>query len=134
MTGGERRVLVAEDDPEMRRLVAALLRRAGHQVVEASNGMDILDQMESITQQENALPFDVIVSDIDMPGLSGLDVLAALRCSRWTTPVVLITALGDQETRAEACELGAMAVLNKPLDPEALRSVVAAVPSATTSA
>jgi FixJ family two-component response regulator len=61
-----------------------------------------------------------------MPRLSGLDLLAALRCSRWTTPVVLVTAYGDDETRAEARELGAAAFLDKPLDPEALRRAVAA--------
>ena len=119
-----RRVLVAEDDPDMRRLIAAVLRAAGHKVVEARHGMDILDRLEGTIWSERADLFDVIVSDVSMPGLSGLDVLAALRCARWTTPVVLITAFGDAETRAEALSLGAAAFLDKPLDPDELRAAV----------
>ena len=125
-------VLVAEDDPDMRRLVATLLRRAGHRVVEASDGMEILDRIEEATVRSEGLELiDVIVSDIDMPGLSGLDLLAALRCTDLTTPVVLITAFGDEETRAEARELGAAAILDKPLDAEALRHAVAEAVSAS---
>lgn len=120
------RVLVAEDDPDMRRLIATSLRMAGNKVVEATDGIDVLDRMETTIRDLCPDAFDVIVSDINMPGLSGLDVLAALRCTHWTTPVVLITAFGDEETRAEARELGAAAVLDKPLDPEALRSAVRA--------
>jgi CheY-like chemotaxis protein len=126
-----RRVLVAEDDPDMRRLVAAHLRRAGHRVVEASDGMEILDRIEATVRSAGRELIDVIVSDIDMPGLSGLDLLAALRCTDWTTPVVLITAFGDEETRAEARELGAAAILDKPLDAAALRHAVAEAASAT---
>jgi CheY-like chemotaxis protein len=119
------RVLVAEDDPDMRRLIATLLRMAGHKVAEARDGMDILDRLESSIWSERHDLFDVIVSDVNMPGLSGLDVLAALRCAYWTTPVVLITAFGDDDMRAEARALGASAVLDKPIDPEKLREAVA---------
>ena len=122
--GGAPRVLVAEDDPDMRRLIATSLRMAGNKVVEATDGIDVLDRMETTIRDLCPDAFDVIVSDINMPGLSGLDVLAALRCTHWTTPVVLITAFGDEETRAEARELGAAAILDKPLDSEALRSAV----------
>ena len=122
--GAAPRVLVAEDDPDMRRLIATSLRMAGNKVVEATDGIDVLDRMETMIRDLCPDAFDVIVSDVNMPGLSGLDVLAALRCTHWTTPVVLITAFGDEETRAEARELGAAAFLDKPLDPEALRSAV----------
>ena len=54
----------------------------------------------------------------------GTDVLAALGCSKWTTPFVLMTAFGVQELHAQARELGATAVLDKPVDLDALRSVV----------
>ena len=120
----QRRVLVAEDDPEMRRLLSTLLRMAGHKVIEAADGQQLLDQMELTAPGGRPQPIDVIVSDIDMPGLSGLDLLAALRCAHSRTPVVLITAFGDEETRVEARELGAAAFLSKPVDPEALRSAV----------
>jgi CheY-like chemotaxis protein len=121
----KRHVLVAEDDPDMRRLVAALLRGAGHKVAEARDGMEILDRIESTIWAERPELFDVIVSDISMPGLSGLDVLAALRCTHFSTPVILITAFGDDDTREEARELGAAEFLDKPFDPDALRTAVA---------
>ena len=117
-------VLVAEDDPDMRRLIAGTLRSAGHKVVEARDGMDILDRLEGTIWSERSDLFDVIVSDVSMPGLSGLDVLAALRCARWNTPVVLITAYGDEEMRTEARSLGAAAFIEKPFNPGALRAAV----------
>ena len=129
-TERRRRVLVAEDDADMRRLVATVLRMAGHKVVEAKDGMEVLDRLESTIWSERPDLFDVIVSDIQMPGLSGLDVLASLRCAYWNTPVVLITAFGDDETRAEALDLGAAAVLDKPLDPTSLRAAVLTAVSA----
>ena len=117
-------VLVAEDDPDMRRLVAAVLRGAGHRVVEATDGMQILDRIESTIWSARPHLFDVIVTDVHMPGLSGLDVLAALRCTRWTTPVILITAFGDEETRSEARALGAIDILDKPFNPDNLKIAV----------
>lgn len=117
-------VLVAEDDPDMRRLVAAVLRGAGHRVVEATDGMQILDRIESTIWSARPHLFDVIVTDVHMPGLSGLDVLAALRCTRWTTPVILVTAFGDDETRSEAQALGAVDVIDKPFKPDELKTAV----------
>lgn len=127
-------VLVAEDDPDMRRLVAAVLRGAGHRVVEATDGMQILDRIESTIWSARPHLFDVIVTDVHMPGLSGLDVLAALRCTRWTTPVILITAFGDEETRSEARALGAIDILDKPFNPDNLKiAVVRALTPASSS-
>jgi two-component system response regulator AtoC len=59
-----------------------------------------------------------------MPGLGGLDVLAVLRCSKWDTPVILVTAFSDAEARLEADDLGASAFLAKPLSARALRRAV----------
>ena len=59
-----------------------------------------------------------------MPGLTGLDVLAILRCANWATPVILITAFGDEATHAEGRELGAVAVFDKPFNVDALRATV----------
>jgi CheY-like chemotaxis protein len=120
-----RSVLVAEDDPDMRRLLVTLLRMTGYRVVEATDGADLLARLDPADDGSRPEPVDVIVSDVEMPQLSGLDLLAALRCSCWTTPVVLVTAFGDDDIRAEARALGAAALLDKPLDPEALRDAVA---------
>src|SRR5262245_30536785 len=120
----KRRVLVAEDDRDMRRLVVAVLRAAGHTVVEARNGVELLERIDSNSWSESHDPFDVIVTDVGMPGLSGLNALAAIRAARWTMPVILITAFGNRAMKSEARALGAE-VLDKPLDLEALRETVA---------
>ncbi len=118
-------ILVAEDDPDMRRLLAGALRRNGHKVLEASDGTEVLDRIESTIWGDRQELFDVIVSDVNMPGLSGLDVLAAFRCTNWPTPVILVTAFGDDETHAEARALGAAAILDKPVSAAALCAAVA---------
>ncbi len=119
-----RRVLVAEDDPDMRRLLAAVLRKDGYVVVETRDGTEIIDRLESSMSDERCESFGAIISDINMPGLTGLDVLAAMRCANWDTPVILITAYGDDAARVEAEGLGAAAFLEKPVNPEELRTVV----------
>jgi CheY-like chemotaxis protein len=110
------RILLAEDDPDMRRLVATVLRRDGYQVVAVSGGVSMLRRMPE--------DFDAILSDIQMPDLTALEVLKALRCREIATPVVLMTAYGNEVARHEASALGAFAVLDKPLDWNALRTTV----------
>jgi DNA-binding response OmpR family regulator len=117
------RVLLADDDPDLRGLLSLTLRRAGYDVVEAADGVELLDRIEATIAKRDY--FAVIVADVHMPGLTGLDVLAALRCTSWTTPVILITAFGDPATKAEADDLGAT-VLEKPLDLDGLRTAVRA--------
>jgi two-component system response regulator (stage 0 sporulation protein F) len=124
------RILVADDDPDMRALVASALRQAGYDVVEAGNGMEAIEHIAPTVWTRRG-SFKAIVSDVCMPDLTGLDLLAALRCSRFETPVILMTAFGDEEVRAEARSLGATAVLDKPFDLDELHAAVQkAMPSA----
>jgi CheY-like chemotaxis protein len=120
------RILLAEDDPQMRRLVATVLRAAGHCVVEVSDGTEVLERVESTIWHDRHDLYGVIVSDMNMPALTGLDVLAALRSSAVETPFILITAYGDAGVRAEAEWLGASAVLDKPFGFDDLERAVAA--------
>ncbi len=94
-----RRVILAEDDRTLRRLIASVLRHEGYEIVEARDGIEVLQQIEEMLagRGERANSF-LIVTDVCMPGLSGLDVLAILRCAHATTPVILITAFGDEKT------------------------------------
>ena len=119
------RVLVAEDDDELRWLIARTLRKSGFDVVEASDGATLLDRIGEILLADRALSgLDLIVSDIRMPGLSGLDVLAGLQHSGCNVPVILITAFGDRETHEIAGRLGAVAVVDKPFNMDDLCDVV----------
>ena len=111
------RVLLAEDDQDLRSLLAEQFRLAGFEVVEAADGTAVVECLaESILRADPRASFDLIVSDIRLPGLSALDVLRGARSALATTPVILITAFGDRRTHDRALLLGASAVFDKPLD------------------
>lgn len=111
------RVLVAEDDPEMRALVAQTLREAGVEVELACDGHELRARLDDL----NA---DAVISDVRLPGWSGLSALGWLGLNRPEIPVILITGFGDAITHARARQLGAVAVYDKPLDVIELRSLV----------
>ncbi len=117
------RVLVADDDEEMRALVVATLQADGCSTVEAPDGQALLDLLRNALDQADLRP-DVIVADVKMPGLSGLDVLAALKHTKWDLPVVLITVLTDESIHTVAKRLGAVGILQKPFDPDDLVTAV----------
>jgi DNA-binding response OmpR family regulator len=119
------RVLLAEDDPEMRKLVAASLTREGYEVCAVSDGGRLLALIGSqILDPVGHPPADIVISDVRMPVRSGLEVLAGLRRCDWAVPFILITAFGDQETHAEAKRLGAAAVFDKPFELADLKTCV----------
>jgi len=115
---GLRRIIVAEDDREMRRLVAAALMRDGYLVEEASDGPRLL-----VLVIEADPPVDLVISDHRMPLSSGLQVLAGLRDAGWTIPFILVSAFGDEKVRSEAENLNAI-FLGKPFELDVLRVIV----------
>ena len=116
------RVLVAEDDPELRRLVSAVLEYDGYEVIEAVDGTAMFEQL-SRRREKGSMP-DVIVSDVFMPGLSGLDVLGKMRELGMRAPVVLMTAFSDSCSEERARELGAVTLVEKPFELDDLRMIV----------
>ena len=118
-----RQVLVADDDRDLRRLMARALRRAGHDVVELEDGDRLLRYL-GLTLAPGLLfaAPDLVITDVRMPGASGIDVLSVLRHASRRTPVILVTALEDEhsELAIEASELGAAALLHKPFSMERL--------------
>ena len=114
------RVLLAEDDDDMRKLLIRALREDGYAAVECCNGVDLFARLEPFIVHGVALEFDVIVSDIRMPGLTGLEILEDLHDFQRFPPMILITAFGDKGVHARARSAGAVAVLDKPFDIEAL--------------
>lgn len=117
------RLLLAEDDFELRELMAHVLRANGHEVVEAQNGEELWSLLHAdlVNGGEN---FALVVSDVRMPGLTAFDVLSRLQQWLRDTPVILITAFGDQTTHVRALRLGACRVLDKPFDCDDLCAAV----------
>jgi two-component system chemotaxis response regulator CheY len=129
LLGGRRpRALVAEDDCDMRGLVAAALTRAGYDVSQASDGVELISELQSTLWNDGADPYRVVVADIHMPGLTGLDVIAALPDALRHTPVILMSAYATQATKVEARSLGAFAVLEKPFSIEDLHDLLRQLP------
>jgi DNA-binding response OmpR family regulator len=118
------RILVAEDDDEFRILLASALRSGGHDVVSCRTGDDLLLHLRMYLLQLGDEEHDLIISDIRMPGASGLDVLESLKGCQSRPPMILITAFGDDATHAQARELGAASVLDKPFRIDVLLSEV----------
>jgi len=118
------RVLVAEDDLEMRRLVVEALRKDGHEVHEAADGGRLLVYLAEAFERDSMLgDIDVVVCDVRMPVCSGLDLLEKLVEARWRVPFILMTAFGDDDTRRHAESLGAV-YFDKPLALADLRAAV----------
>jgi DNA-binding response OmpR family regulator len=108
------RVLLAEDDDEMRALLAAALRKDGYEVTACGNGINLLGHISAGLHGRRSGSYDLVVSDIRMPGLTALEVFEDLRGHSTPPPLILITAFGDERTHAQADRLGALAVLDKP--------------------
>jgi two-component system, OmpR family, response regulator len=116
-------VLVADDDEDMRALVASTLRDDGYEVTEARDGADLLAQLEAGLDDPSRRP-DVVISDVIMPELSGLGVLEALRRAQQRLPVILMTVVSDETIHTVAKRLGAVGVLRKPFDFDDLRTAI----------
>lgn len=105
-------VLVVDDDPTQRRLVQAVLDREGYAVVHAESGGEAIDRL---TKGGGA---DVVLLDMVMPGMSGLEALAEIRTAGVTTPVIVLTANGGIDSVVKAMQAGAQDFFVKPASPE----------------
>jgi DNA-binding NtrC family response regulator len=115
------RILLAEDDKELRELLALVLETAGYQVCQCSNGEQL---MSRLTESSS---FNLVISDIRMPGLSGLEVLARRNRKMQQVPFICMTAFGDAQTHSRARHLGAVATIDKPFDLDEMMELVAHV-------
>ncbi|HRP08475.1 MAG TPA: ATPase, T2SS/T4P/T4SS family, partial [Gemmatimonadales bacterium] len=115
------RILLADDDASMRRLLRTVLEREGFEVAETIDGLETLDAIEKGD-------LDLVILDHDMPNLTGLGVLEEMRARVVTAgiPVIMLTARTD-DTELEALELGAQDFMTKPVQPRSLVARVKAV-------
>ena len=112
------RILVVEDEQSMRDLMALMLRKEGYDVETAESGVRAKERLD-----RNEV-FDLAISDISMPGMSGLDLLRDFRSCSPDTAVILMTAYGSKETAIEALNEGAAYYVEKPFDLDEIKVVV----------
>jgi CheY-like chemotaxis protein len=117
-------VLVVDDEPDVEMLFRQQFRRdlrSGRFMMEFAQSGDIALQR---INDADGVSLILILSDINMPGMTGLELLPKARAVRPDVPVIMITAYGDVETRRKALEAGAEALLTKPIDFMTLRSEI----------
>ncbi len=117
MTDKTRRILIVDDDPSMRYALSESLEACGYEVESADNGSEALQKFQ-------ARPFGIVVTDMRMPRLGGMDVLKGVKKISPQTPVILITAYGTVSTAVEAMKEGASEFIMKPFSLDDLHAVV----------
>jgi len=110
-------VLIVDDEESMLQYLSILLIREGYEVDTAKSGLEALQKMEKS-------PFDVVLTDIQMPGLDGIQVLKGIKAIDSTTPVIMITAYADEQTAIDAVNHGAYSYLHKHSKNDEIKLVV----------
>jgi two-component system response regulator AtoC len=118
MVDKQKRILAVDDEPNMRRLLEISLRQAGYQALSAANGKEALEllKLEQV---------DLVVSDLHMPGMNGLELLKQMRIDGELMPFIMVTAQGEISTAVEAMKSGAADYILRPFDLEVLEVAIA---------
>ena len=108
-----RRVLVVDDEENLRHMLQTLLKREGYEPVGVAS-------VDSAVRELDNLPYDIIITDLRMPGRSGLDLVDEVRRRNLDATVVVMTAFGSKEVAIEAMKRGAYDYLSKPFEADEL--------------
>lgn len=115
------RILLAEDNSQLRTTMATVLYQDGHSVIEARDGAELVGSVASMIVAHREHEPDLVICEQELPGYAGLSALAALRAGGQSVPFVLMT--GDEGLQSRAIDLGA-AILDRPFHPGALRAAI----------
>jgi DNA-binding response OmpR family regulator len=113
------KILVVDDDRELRELIAFVLRGAGHAIVEAGDGL------EAVRRHADERP-DLVILDVNLPGIDGFEVCRRIR-AEFDTPVMMLTVRGEEADQVKGLDLGADDYLAKPFSPRTLSARVRAL-------
>jgi DNA-binding NtrC family response regulator len=109
------KILVADDEQNLRRVLVAMLRREGHDVLQAGSGAEAIERLSEV---------DVVITDLRMPGADGMEVLRTASRAFPQVPVIMITAYGSVGQAVEAIKAGAFDYIEKPFEQESIRTIV----------
>ncbi|MCP4147769.1 MAG: sigma-54-dependent Fis family transcriptional regulator [bacterium] len=111
------KILIIDDDPSIRNMLAIVLKRSGYTVTVADNGMAALERLKKEL-------FDLIISDIKMPNISGIELLKKIKSINKEIPVIMITAYASANDAVEAMKLGAEDYVTKPFNLDELKIII----------
>ena len=114
-------IALAEDDPQLRSLLASALETVGYRVLAVATGEHLVASVRRLVAEGQ--PLRLIITDVRMPTLGGLEAARILRAAGHSVPLIFMTAFGDAWTRTQAAHLGA-SLLDKPLSLQVLRRAV----------
>jgi CheY-like chemotaxis protein len=114
-------ILVADDEEDMRAIVRHVLEPLPALIFEAASGLELI---KAFARPD---PFDLVVTDVRMPWANGLQVATSVRVAGIATPLIVMSAFGDDVLRKSVLNLGNTMFLDKPFHPQALRSAVEAM-------
>ena len=120
-------ILVVDDEQSMRDFLKILLIKEGYRVSTAENGNQALSLLSS-------QPFDLVISDIRMPGMGGLELLESIREDHGDLPVIMITAFASPNDAVQAMKNGAFDYISKPFNVDEIKSVILSATSKEASA
>ncbi|CAN5817807.1 sigma-54 dependent transcriptional regulator [soil metagenome] len=115
MSSHQARILVADDEQNLRRVLVALLRRDGHDIVQAANGLEAIERLGDV---------DVVITDLRMPGADGMEVLRTASKNFPHLPVIMITAYGSVGQAVEAIKAGAFDYIEKPFEQDSIKTII----------
>lgn len=115
-------VLVVDDEPDVRKVVRMTLEKAGYDVIEAEDGEKAI---EEIKKGENSILLNLIITDIRMPNMNGIDVINYYRKEWSSVPIIVLTGFPDLDMATTMLQHGVSDYLVKPVEAEKLRASVA---------
>lgn len=117
MFQGILKILIVDDDASIRNMLAIVLKKAGYEVVSAENGYIALDKLKKES-------IDLVISDIKMPGIQGIELLKRIKSINPEIPVIMITAYASANDAVEAMKLGAEDYITKPFNIDELKLII----------
>jgi two-component system chemotaxis response regulator CheY len=112
-----KRIMTVDDSPTFRKVLGHSLRGAGYEVVEAVDGKEALVKLETA-------PVDMVITDLTMPGMNGIELVREIRSLYESVPVVMLSTVGEEKSLEEGRAAGVTGWIVKPFDPRELLSVI----------
>ena len=115
--GNKKTILVVDDEPELRNVLAIRLSSGGYEVIESGNGKEAIAALASE-------PFDVVLMDVEMPEMDGIEATKAVRAMGIKTPIVAITAHAFGSEVQKCLDMGMNDYISKPVKPESIATAI----------